>query len=113
MEEIAAEGADVVGAFGVPLDGKDVVVATGELHGFDDAVFGGDGGDDEVVAGGADGLVVAGVDAEARGRFVERTGKARFTRCAELRGITFRGGIGRRHEHGEASVWGDLDGVGF
>ena len=113
VEEIAAEGADVVGALGVPLDGEDEVVTTGELYGLDDAVFGGDRGDDEVVAGGADGLVVAGVDAQARGRFVQRTGKARFPRRAEFCGITLGGGIGGRHERGEAGVGGDLDGMGF
>jgi hypothetical protein len=45
----------------VPLDGEDEVAGGGELDGFDDVVLGRAGGDEEVIAGGADGLVMAGV----------------------------------------------------
>ena len=64
-EDGAGEGAVIVGALGVPLNSDDEVLAGGELDGFDDVVLGGTGGDDEVVAGGADGLMVAGIDVDS------------------------------------------------
>ncbi len=68
VEEGAAEGGVVVGAFGVPLDAEDEVVWGLEFDGFDDAVLGADGGDEEVVAGGLNRLVVAGVDEDGEGK---------------------------------------------
>ena len=50
FEEGAGQGADGVGAFGVPLDGEDEVIGRVELDSFDDTIGGGDGGDAEVVA---------------------------------------------------------------
>ena len=61
FEERAGQGADGVGAFGVPLDGEDEVIGRVELDSLDDTIGGGDGGDAKVVAGLTDGLVVAGV----------------------------------------------------
>ena len=66
-EDGAGEGADGVGAFGVPLDGDDKVVGRVEFDGLDDAVGGRDGADAQVVAYAVDGLVVAGVDARLGG----------------------------------------------
>jgi hypothetical protein len=65
-EDGAGQGADRVGAFGVPLDGEDEVIGRVELDGFDDAIGGGDSGDAEVVAYLMDGLMVAGVDVGLR-----------------------------------------------
>lgn len=42
-EDGAAEGALVVGALGVPLDGEDEVAVGGQFYRFDDAVLGRDG----------------------------------------------------------------------
>jgi hypothetical protein len=50
------------------LDAEDEVVWGLEFDGFDDAVLGADGGDEEVVAGGLDGLVMAGVDEDGEGK---------------------------------------------
>jgi hypothetical protein len=60
-EEGAGQGADGVGAFGVPLDSEDEVIGRVELNSFDDTVGGGDSSDAEVVACVMDGLMVAGV----------------------------------------------------
>ena len=62
VEDGAGERALVVAALGMPLDSEDEVVGRVKFDGFNDLVLGRDGGDQEVVAGGLDGLVVAGVD---------------------------------------------------
>lgn len=69
LEESFGGGADVVAAFGVPLDSEDEVMRAGirglaAFYGFDDSILGTAGRNAEVVAGNADGLVVAGVDGE-------------------------------------------------
>ena len=61
-EEGAGERAGGVRPLGVPLDADDPMIGRGELDGFDDVVLRGDGSYTEIVAGDADGLVVAGVD---------------------------------------------------
>ena len=61
-EESARKRAGGVGALRVPLDSEDEVIGRVEFHRLDDTVGGGDSGDAEVVAYGANGLVVAGVD---------------------------------------------------
>src|SRR5271155_3309873 len=71
VEEGAGGWADVVAAFGMPLDAEDEVGggAFGSLaafDGFDDCVLRAAGGDAEAIARDADGLVVAGVDGEAK-----------------------------------------------
>ena len=74
LEKGAGGWADVVAAFGVPLDSEDEVVRGGiaavsaglaAFYGFNNSVLRAASGYAEVVAGDADGLVVAGVDGEA------------------------------------------------
>jgi hypothetical protein len=77
-EEGAREGADGVGAFGVPLDGDHELIGRVELDGFDDSVVGGYGADAEIVADPADGLMVAGIDLGRFGAGREKPGQARI-----------------------------------
>ena len=58
----------------MPLDGEDEVPVRSQLDCFDHAVLGRDSGDNEVVAGAPDGLVVAAVDVEMAGLFAELRG---------------------------------------
>jgi hypothetical protein len=60
-EERAGESAGGVGALGVPLHGDYPMTGVVEFDRFDDSIGGGEGSDAEIVARGADGLVVAGV----------------------------------------------------
>jgi hypothetical protein len=103
------------------LDGDDKVLRCVELDGLDDSVLRGAGGDDEVIAGGADGLVMAGVDEEVRGVFAELYEvSAGWVRRAkgELR---MGGGVvplwmcvAKMGDEGrEPGSWGDFEGVGF
>jgi hypothetical protein len=52
------------GAFGVPLDCQNKMIGRSSFEGFDDAVGGAAGGDTEILADGAGGLVVGGVYGE-------------------------------------------------
>ena len=61
-EERAGQGADNIGALGMPLNAEDEMIGRIELDCFDDAIGGRDGCDAKVVADLMDGLVVAGVD---------------------------------------------------
>ena len=70
-EEGAGQGADGVGALGVPLDGDYEMIGRIELDSFDDAVAGRDGGDAEVVADFVNGLMMAGVHEGLRVRPTE------------------------------------------
>ncbi len=117
----AGEWAEVVGAFGMPLDAEDEVGGAVELNGFDDAV-GGAGGDADVVAGGGNGLVVAAVhicDGACRpgSRFAwlfrwSVTREIGIVRAA-IEFVVDVGNVGGWDESGEAGVGGDFEGVGF
>jgi hypothetical protein len=110
MEDGATECGLVVGAFRMPLDGEDEVACGVEFDGFDDVVLGAASGDDEVVAGAADGLVVAAVDEEAGGVFAELAGGAvGGVGGAEEVEVFFRECAG--DESGETGMCGDCDEV--
>jgi hypothetical protein len=98
IEEGFGGWADVVASLGVPLDAQDEVVSGGirglaAFYCFDDAVLGATGRYAKVVAGDADGLVVAGVDGET-----EET-------------ILF-GGLFGGNDGSEEGIWGYGGGVG-
>jgi hypothetical protein len=109
-----------VGALGVPLDSEDEVVGGIEFYGFDDVVLGRAGGDEEVVAGGLDGLVVAGVDVEVVGIFMERAkGSVGFVAGSEGERVTVLGvrlriaDVVEGDDGSQAGAVSDGNGVGF
>lgn len=77
LEDGSRGGAELIAAFGMPLEAKDEVsVSTfcslSAFYCFDDGVLRATGGDAEAVAGDADRLMVAGVDGKAEETLLQR-----------------------------------------